>query len=272
MKYLYLLSLLIFPKLFGQVGIGVEDPQALLDVESMLIDGQLINPNPNGAENTYYQILNNGYPGWDNLPQPVDFSGSVMIKDKHILESTNGLLLNNTSNTNAETENNNISNSWRIIDGLKTSVTFDLPNGSISTQFQTLVLKYTRTGESLNNRASYQCGIFVRKTPTSNPNSTTGYKLKVIRPEVLIGGRNAYKIMSVSGLITNDGIDQNFVINQSYDIAVACRGRNIDSNEYLRIGRGISNDNSNTYNATTQALLTPANIKSTFIVEQYQTP
>jgi len=267
MKYLYILSLLILPKLYGQVGIGVEEPQALLDVESMLIRGQLISPNPNGTENTYYKILNNGYPGWDQLPQPVDFSGSVMIKDKMIMESTNGLLISNITAVSNDSENSDFNSNWRMIEGLKTSFVFDMPNNSISAQFQTLASKYS----SPSNGVSFACGFFVRKTPTQNPNSTTGYKLKVIRPEVLIGSNNAFKTLTVSGLITRDGNNAPFEVGQSYDIAVACRGRNVNG-PVLRIGRAVTSTTESNSDAETRNLLTPANIKSTFIVEQYQTP
>jgi hypothetical protein len=272
MKYLYILMLLTFPKLYGQVGIGVEDPQALLDVESMLIRGQLISPNPNGTENTYYKILNNGYPGWDHLPQPVDFTGSIMIKDKMILESTNGLLINSVSQSTADNLNDAINTSgksWVLMPDLKTSFTFDTPTSSISAQFQTMVLKYTLTGSTNNNIVSYTCGFFVKKSTEGN----NSYKLKVIRPEVIIGDRNSFKILTVSGVIDRDGNDQPFAVGTSYDIAVACRGRNVASTEYLRIGKNaVTADGTNTFNSTTQSLLTPANIKSTFIVEQYQTP
>ncbi|RLZ06476.1 hypothetical protein [Faecalibacter macacae] len=267
MKYIYILSLLILPKLYGQVGIGVEEPQALLDVESMLIRGQLISPNPSGTENTYYKILNNGYPGWDHLPQPVDFSGSILIKDKIIMESSTGLLISNITATTNDSENSNFNSNWKMIEGLKTSFIFEMQNNSISAQFQTLASKYSNPSSGV----SFACGFFVRKTPEKNPNSTTGYKLKVIRPEVLIGPNNAFKTLTVSGLITKDGNNQAFQVGQSYDIAVACRGRNVDG-PVLRIGRSVTSPNEPNSNDETRNLLTPANIKSTFIVEQYQNP
>ncbi|WP_322971259.1 hypothetical protein [Faecalibacter sp. LW9] len=280
MKYLYIITIfsLSIINLNAQVAIGIIDeidPQSTLDVESLYIRGKLKNPNNDGEEREYYRILSNGYPGWSDLPQPVDFTGSIMIKDKMIMESSQGELIRNIYETGSDNENSSLNvpgTTWKLMNGLKTSFTFDYPTNSISAQFQTMVAKYSNSDRNI---VSYSCGFFVKKTSEGDDK----YRLKVIRPEVIIGPKNSFKVLTVSGVINKTGefinnVEQSFVPGVSYDIAVACRGLNVNgSDNYLRIGReALSTDPSNSKDDATLSLLKSTNVKSTFIVEQYETP
>ncbi|QTV06495.1 hypothetical protein [Faecalibacter bovis] len=292
-KYIFIIigTLSLINSKGQNVGIGLDnnaEPEERLHVKSVDFRGMLHFEDANGniipyGDNTKYLVYEgNGQGiGWENISEPYDFASSTLIKNKILNSDIDGITIRHSSNTSKDElgdsfiHGNNASNKqWKMLNSntnldenpLVSKVRFTSTNSSINATIQTMVLKYSTNNDQ--TIVSYTCGFFIKKANNHNINE---FKLFHIRPEVITGPPNSFKLLTMSGMIKRQsGIDGigNLEIDTDYYITPACRGRNIgDQNDReLLIGKSVTSG----YTESTRSILTPNNVQTSFVIEQVE--
>lgn len=273
------------------VGVGLDDntqPQERLHVKKVDFKGNIHfedengNIIKNGPSTTYLVSEGPGQGiGWANISEPYDFASSTLIKNKILNSDTNGITIGYSNNTNPDVLGTTLSygssasdKQWKMLNSttnldqnpLVSKVRFTSTNSSVNATLQTMVLKYSTNNDQTIE--SYTCGFFIKKANNHNINE---FRLFHIRPEIITGPPNSFKLFTMSGMIkrqsgiTNIGTLE---MDTDYYITTACRGRSVGSenSRELIIGKSITSG----YNANTRSILTPSNVQTSFVIEQVE--
>lgn len=273
------------------VGVGLDEntqPEERLHIKKIDIKGVVHFEDENGniiknGDNTKYLISEGPGQGigWSNISEPYDFASSTLIKNKIINSDTNGITIGYSDNTDPDELGTTLSygssasdKQWKMLNTttnldqnpLVSKVRFTSANSSVNATLQTMVLKYSTDNDQ--TIVSYTCGFFIKKANNHNINEFTLFH---IRPEVIIGPPNSFKLFTMSGMIKRQSGISNIGtldIDTDYYITTACRGRNVgnENSRELIIGKSISFG----YNAETRSILTPSNVQTSFVVEQVE--
>lgn len=276
---------------YGQnVGIGLDenlDPQERLHVKKMEVKGLIHYQKPDGTivksgdPTTFLVSQGNEGIAWEPVDGVFDFENSTLIKNKIIRSNSNGITIGYSNNTNPDklgdafTYGSSASDKqWKLLNNtanldlnpLVSKVRFTSEKSSINATLQTMVLKYS--DESDQTIVSFTCGLFIKE---ANNHTISDFRLFHVRPEVITGPRNSFKVFTMSGMIKREsGINKigTLKLDTDYYITVACRGRNIGNadNRELIIGKAITSG----YSADTRSILTESNVTTSFTVEQVE--